>query len=406
MINNEVPVLRREDLIVILEALFKFSQESNNAIIRKQDGLYVRDFYDLFTSHVNNSAIHPTQQETSILHNFSIVDDILCYKNEPIIIKISNQQGNAIQVKEDGLYITDLSDILQSHLEDNISHITNEERNTWNNILKLAKDYTDSIVEALVNYDLQIVNKLPTDENEISTTTIYCLKQQIQDSGEYFCTRYIYSNHAWIPLDITLVTYNLFARKTYVNETFLTKDDEKVHSHSNKAILDKFSEGNNHNLLYNGYDILDAMQISDDPDNGLFIGSDNKLFVKDLTSELESIAKQSSLSKVILLNRECDHSGSDYILEEPIENFNFIMIQYYLKPDDEDLDPYDAKMEMLDTDALQDLYDRNIDYILEHDYGISTYNTKIRFFVDDNDIQRLQVTYYNHVCIYKIIGVR
>ena len=62
--------------------------------------------------------------------------------------------------------------------------------------------------------------------------------------------------------------------------------------------------------------------------------------------------------------------------------------------------PYDAKTEISDVDNLNDLYKRGIDYILEHDYGFSTYNTKIRFH--DNI---MQILYYNHICIYQIIGV-
>ena len=413
MISNEVPVLRREDLVTILEALFKFSQESNNALIHKQDGLYVFDFYNQFTAHANDSTIHPTTQETAILHNFSIEDDILCYRGEPIIIKVSNTEGNAIQIRSDGLYISDLSEVLSNHIGNNEKHITDEERTKWNGILNLAKEYTRLLVDAIVTYDFQFVNELPTEENLIDSHTVYCVQQQMQDSGETFCSRYVYRNHNWIPFDITLNTYNLFARKTEVDNTYLKKNDTQVHSHTNKDVLDKFSEGNNNNLLYNGYNILDAIQISDDPDNALFTGSDHKLYVKDLSSELESIARQASLSKVVLYNGECDHAGSDYILEEYIDDFNFIILYYYVKPDDPTLAPYDAKSEMIDSDMLLDLYDRNIDYILEHDYGISTYNSKIRFYretIIENDqeveLQKLQVTYYNHVCIYKIIGVR
>ena len=400
MIDNETPVLRREDLIEILEALFKFSQDPNNALLRKEDGLYSFDFYQEFLTHINDNSVHPTTQETNILHNFSLVDDILCYKGEPIIIKVSDGENNAIQIKPDGLYIYDISNDFDAHANNDTIHITDQERQSWNAILQTAKDYVDGIIEAFVSYDIQLVDSLPQNEASIDPETIYALKAVFPDSSEEYRIRYLYRNHQWICLDLTNESYKLLARKQYVDQTFLPKNDQSVHSHDNKNVLDKFSESNNR-LLYNNLDILDVMQISDDPSNAIVRGSDDKLYVKDLSSELAAIARQASLSKVIILEQDCNSVGI-YTLEESIDNFNFLMIHYYLMPDDPNLDPYDAKMEMLDTDSLNDLYSRHIDYILEHDYGISTYNTKIRFY----DGNKMQITYYNHVCIYKIIGVR
>lgn len=401
MIDNETPVLRKEDLIDILETLFKFSQSPNNAFTRKEDGLFVLDFYQAFQDHINNNSIHATNQETGILKNFSLVDDILCYKGEPIVIRASKKEGNAIVIKDDGIYIKDTSQALQEHLDNVNIHVTAQDKENWNKILELAKKYADDLVNALVIYDYAIVDDLDLiDPSLIKPTTVYCIQEQIPDSKETYLVRYLYREGVWIPLDITKETYKLFARKKYVDDTFFKKADYQ--NHDNKAVLDKFTEDSNtHRLLYNNVDILDVMQISDDPNNAIFRGSDDKLYVKDLSSELESIAKQASLSKVVLLEQNCNDSGI-YELEEDISNFNFLMIHYYLMPDDPNLDPYDAKMEMVDVDGLLELHNKHIDYMLEHDYGISTYNTKIRF-IDGN---KLQVTYYNHVCVYKIIGVR
>ena len=401
MIDNETPVLRKEDLIDILEALFKFSQAPNNAFTRKEDGLFVLDFYQAFKDHIDDSSIHATNQETGILKNFSLVDDILCYKGEPIVIKPSQEEGNAIVIKDDGIYIKDMSQDLQEHFDNTNIHVTAQDKENWNKILELAKKYADDLVNALVIYDYAIIDDLDLiDPSLIKPTTVYCIQEQIPDSEETYLVRYLYREGVWIPLDITKETYKLFARKKYVDDTFFKK--ENYQNHDNKAVLDKFTEDpETHRLLYNNVDILDVMQISDDPNNAIFRGSDDKLYVKDLSSELESIARQASLSKVVLLEQNCNDSGI-YELEEDISNFNFLMIHYYLMPDDPNLDPYDAKMEMVDVDGLLELHNKHIDYMLEHDYGISTYNTKIRF-IDGN---KLQVTYYNHVCVYKIIGVR
>lgn len=393
--DNSLPVLTKEDLIFILESLLKFSQEPKNALLRKEDGLYALDISEEFNDHVNNANVHAEKEKIDILKNFSLVDDILNYKGFPVIVQPSKANGNAIQIKSDGMFIPDLSDLLNNHIENNNCHVTTEEKTYWNNILNTV----NTIIESLRIYNIEFVEELPSEESTINLNTIYAIKYELEDSDEDYYARYLYMNHKWIRLDITNRTYELFARKAYVDNII------REFEHANKDVLDKFTYDQERNRLYfDGYDILDYMQISDDPRNALFVGSDGKLFVKDLSSELESISKQASLSKTVLLEQNCDNSGI-YYLEEDINNFNFIMIHYYLMPNQDDPNdfkkPYDAKMEMLDVDSLNELYNNHIDYIIEHDYGMSTYNSKIRFNEDT-----MQVTYYNHVCIYKIIGVR
>ena len=56
---------------------------------------------------------------------------------------------------------------------------------------------------------------------------------------------------------------------------------------------------------------------------------------------------------------------------------------------------------MLDTDILNYLYTKNMDYMLEYGYGILMSNSKIRMHGD-----KLWVDYYHNVCIYRITGIR
>ena len=400
MIDNELPVLRKEDLITILELLFKFSQEPNNALEKKQDGLYVKDFYDSFNDHINNTGIHPTSEEVQIIKNFSLVNDVLYYKNKPIAITVSSEEGNAIEGKEDGLYVKDLSGDLQQHTENTEIHITEEERNTWNGLLEALKTYVNNAIDNLNIYDYQFVSKLPTDRNNIKPKTFYFLEKTIEDTNEKYYVKYTYKENKWIKLDI-IDSYGAFALKESVSG-FITNDDNRLHSHDNKSVLDLITlDQETGRILFGGIDVLDVLQVSKDPGNAITIGSDGKLYAKDLTSEVESIVKQdSSMSKTILLDQDCDEAGT-YELEDDYNDYNFLMIYYYLLPDIPNAEPCDAKMELLDVDGINDLYDKNIDYIIEHDYGISTYNSKIRFHDS-----KMQITYYNNVCIYKIIGVK
>ena len=385
------PVLTKDDLISILEALFKFSQEPNNAILRKEDGLYVLDFHKDFEEHINNTDIHPTKEQKDILANFSLENDVLNYKGKPIVISVSGEEGNAIIVKPDGLYIKDYNKSIDEHIKDTTVHITKDERDEWNGILDKAKKYADQ----LPFYTYQKVDNLPNDEQVIKDNTIYLLKQTYPESNEIYYVRYIYREHKWIPLDITTESIKLLAHKS---------DLLKLHTHDNKDILDKFTEDEQTgNLLYNGSSIYNNT-ISQDKNNAIGLGTDGKLYVKNLEQLVNSIAKaQSGLSKKIILDQECD-KAKEYTLDDDINNYNYLMIHYYTMPDSdtetEKRQPYDAKTEILDVDNLNDLYRRGIDYILEHDYGFSTYNTKIRFH--DNI---MQILYYNHICIYQIIGV-
>lgn len=385
------PVLTKDDLISILEALFKFSQEPNNAILRKEDGLYVLDFHKNFEEHINNTDIHPTKEQKDILANFSLENDVLNYKGKPIVISVSGEEGNAIIVKPDGLYIKDYNKAIDEHIKDTTVHITKNERDEWNGILDKAKKYADQ----LPFYTYQKVDNLPNDEQVIKDNTIYLLKQTYPESNEVYYVRYIYREHKWIPLDITTESIKLLAHKS---------DLLKLHTHDNKDILDKFTKDEQTgNLLYNGSSIYNNT-ISQDKNNAIGLGTDGKLYVKNLEQLIDSIAKaQSGLSKKIILDQECD-KAKEYTLDDDINNYNYLMIHYYTMPDTdteiEKRQPYDAKTEILDVDNLNDLYKRGIDYILEHDYGFSTYNTKIRFH--DNI---MQILYYNHICIYQIIGV-
>lgn len=400
MIDNETPVLRREDLITILEILFKLSQSPNNALVKHEDGLYVRDFYQEFTEHKDNTYIHPTKENLTILNKFSLVEGVLYYDNKPIILSVSEHEGNAVTVKPDGLFFPDIQPVLTQHTENTEIHVTQQDKDNWNSILQQLKDYLDTFIDNLTIYDYKFVAKLPADKNSIDPKTFYLIKHTIESTNEEYYIRYIYKENKWVRLDV-VESYDKFALKTQLNN-YLPLNDQRVHKHDNLQALNQIHiDEDTGRLLFGDIDVLDFLQISQDPGNAINIGSDGKLFVKDLSSELNSITKDNSLSKTVLLEQDCNASGI-YELEDNIEEYNFLMIHYYLMPDDKTTSPYDAKMEMVDVDGLIDLYDRNIDYIIEHDYGISTFNTKLRFY----DHNKMKITYYNKVCIYKIVGVR
>ena len=371
--NNElegVPVLRREELILILESLFRFSRQDLNAFQRLEDGLYVKDLEPTLNEHIENDNIHPTKEQTDILKNFSLIDEYLCYKGNRISSSLSNDEGNELDLRPDGFYF--------KQRKDNTEEL---------------KEYANNLIQHYALYDYQIVPQLPL--NSISDSTIYMIKTHIEDINAYYYLKWIHREGQWICLDINVEQYNKFARKTEVEEQI-----SNIHTHDNLEVLDLITiDEDTGRVLLNNVDVLDVFQISNDENNALRIGNDGRLFVPDLRSELNSI-ESGSLSKTVLLQQQCNHSG-EYALEDDINNYSFIIIEYYLLPENEEDQPYDAKSDMIDRDNLNYLYENHIDYMLEHDYGFSTYNSKIRFWD-----RTMQVTYFNKVCIYRIVGVK
>lgn len=123
------------------------------------------------------------------------------------------------------------------------------------------------------------------------------------------------------------------------------------------------------------------------------------MFVEDFSDTIRSLQIASAISKTRLYTGDITESGK-YSLADDIDNYSMIMIEYYYKPEDPDEEPGCAKTAVVDTETLNELYDRGIDYMLELGYGISTSNVKIHFNQDT-----LWVNYYNNVCIYKITGI-
>ena len=371
--NNElegVPVLRREELILILESLFRFSRQNLNAFQRFEDGLYVKDLEPTLTEHIENDNIHPTKEQTDILKNFSLIDEYLCYKGNRISSSLSNDEGNELDLRPDGFYFKQRPDKTEE-----------------------LKEYSRNLITHYALYDYQIVPQLP--QSTISDSTIYMIKTHIEDIDADYYIKWIHREGQWICLDLNLEDYAKFARKENVNNTI-----QELHTHDNLEILNLFTiDEETGKILIDGFDIIDVLQVSNDENNAIRIGSDGKLFVPNLRSELDSLETGSS-SKTVLLQQQCNNSG-EYELEGDINDYNFLIIEYYLLPDNEEDRPYDAKSDIVDVDNLNYLYENHIDYMLEHDYGFSTYNSKIRLWD-----RTLQVTYFNKVCIYRIVGVK
>lgn len=385
--------LTKEDLVYILQGIFRLSTQPDNAFQMLDDGLYVKDYQNDFDNHTDDTGLHITQDIRDILDLFSIdANDNLLYDGKPVNVAISGEANNAIKVKPDGIYVEDISTETKKHIQDTDIHVTKTDKETWNKTLQDAKDFTMDEIDKLVIYDIKEVDVLPTEN--ISSTTLYLLTSDPEHPDECEDVMYMYLRDKWITLSITNRTLKLLATKKEL-EDYAKKDD--LHKHDNKDLLDKFSNADNGDLLYDGKS-LHEFELSEASNNAAKL-KDGKLFVEDFSEVIRSLQIASAISKTRLYTGDITESGR-YDLADDIDNYSMIMIDYYYKPADPDENPGCAKTAVVDTETLNELYDKGIDYMLELGYGISTSNVKIHF-----NQNTLWVNYYNNVCIYKITGI-
>ena len=59
--------LTKEDLVYILQGIFRLSTQPDNAFQMLDDGLYVKDYQDDFNNHTGDTGLHITQDIRDIL---------------------------------------------------------------------------------------------------------------------------------------------------------------------------------------------------------------------------------------------------------------------------------------------------------------------------------------------------
>lgn len=390
MADNNQKILTREDLLYILNSIFALSREPNNAFQMLEDGLYVEDY----KLHSEDADQHIDADIKAILTKLSVTESgILNYDNKTVGIVISADEGNAVEVKPDGIYVKIIPEKVQEHLDDSDSHVSEEDRESWNKSLQDAKDYVDDEIGKLVIINIEEVLELP-DPIGAPSTTLYVLKED-ESTSETEYTLYINIKDKFVPLSITKRTLDLYLTKKEIEDKYCLKED--AHNHERLEVLEKLSEDTDGNLVYNGLE-LSMTHVSEKPDNAIR-DIEGKWYVKDLESEIRSLQLASQFNKVNLLNGECTEAGI-YDLKENINNFNLLLIEYYYKPDDETKAPGYAKTATVDVDTLNELHEKGIDYCIELGYGIT--NSTCKFFMEN---KTLTVNYYHNICIYKITGI-
>jgi hypothetical protein len=408
--------LTREDLLYILQSIFRLSEQENNAFQMLTDGLFVEDYHADLQAHMDDANVHVNATLKQILDDLSLTETgTLMYKDMPISLAISQKEGNSIAIELDGLYVPGVAQEAADHLVNNDVHVTADDKENWNNTLQQAKEFTKDEISKLVIHDIQIVEVLPeipvviedtgsgddipSEEGEVaqpvfpSSTTLYLVVNDPDTPEENLFAMYMYLQDQWVRLNISKQTLGKYVLKTEVEDAI-----KNSHAHENEEALSKLSTDENGNLLYNGTNIHDV-DLSTEAGNAAKM-IDGKLYVEDLKDELKSLETAAAFAKVNLYSEEINNSGV-YELKDYIDNYNLILVEYYYRPNDENEAPGCAKTAVIDTDILNYLYTKNMDYMLEYGYGILMSNSKIRMHGD-----KLWVDYYHNVCIYRITGIR
>lgn len=380
--------LTREDLIYILEHTFRLSKQLDNALQVLEDGLYVQNI----DAHQDDTSLHIDERLRGILDKITVNENGDFYYDNHRLGRVSQKEGNAIQELEDGIFVDGVIDEARKHIENGDIHVTKEQKETWDNTLKSAKDYAYELYSNIVIHDFEITTKLP--EEGILSTRMYLWTDDPNKPKDVGAVPYIYLGDNWYKLAITNDT--LIEMINEKLKDYVHKDD--YHEHDNLLVLDSFTETEDGDLLFKGEDIR-HIYVSEDEGNAVTLRN-GKLYVKDYTEIIRAIQAGAAFSTDVLYNKECADSGL-YELEYLIDEFSMLIIDYYYKPNDPEQNPGNAKSVIVDVNTLNHLYEKGIDYMLELGYGASVCNSKISMHKE-----KLYVNYYHNVCIYRITGIR
>lgn len=443
--------LTTEDLLYILNSVFKIASEENNAISFKEGkGLYVEDYHHDLEQHATDEKVHVTERIRKILDDITIdVDTDDLYYRGILLSRVSQKANNAIKQEPDGIFVNDFEEETKDHIADETRHVTpayteaidehltnpdihvtlsdqtnwnnhkddkvihvtgddtkkwnghvdnqevhvtKKDKETWNKTLEEAREHALSIFRTLSLYDFCMVHALPTDPEKISTRTAYILWPEDEEPTTANGV-YIWNEVRWFQLAIPGDVMNAFMQLVAQRLETLEKAS---HTHDNKTTLDNFTEDKDGNLLYNGTDIR-QLSVSGKEKNAISL-VDGQLYAPDYIELIRSLQISAAFVRENLYNEECPNSGT-YELKGHIDDYSMLIIDYYFKNAEGEVG--NAKSAMVDVDTMNDLYAQGIDYILELGYGISTANSKIRFHDD-----KLIINYYHNVCVYKVTGIR
>ncbi len=413
--------LTKEDLIYVLQGIFRISNALDNAFQKNDDGWYVKnyegdlntvktdlealitalqnDYQQLstdFTTHTTDDTRHIDDSLSAITSHLTLDENgVISFKEHSLATMdklISQEENNAIERKTDGIYAPKIDPTpYDVHINNAGMHVTTADKEKWNNTLDNAKAYCDDIINGYTVYSLYFVSELPTAN--IDDNALYLLADDPLCLKTSKFMMYVHRDGEWSYVGANQNTLADFVTNAVLEEKL------RNYQHVNQSSLDKVGETDTGQFTYDGKTIGEAL-VDNDTTNAMQV-RDTGLYVKDFSKEIKSLQIGATLSKVNLYNGEINASGT-YTLKDSIDNYNLLLIEYYYKPDKEDKGtPGCIQTAVVDPDTLNDAYSMGMLYILQYGYGVMTSNSQIHIVED-----QLTVDYYHNVCIYKITGIR
>lgn len=187
---------------------------------------------------------------------------------------------------------------LTNHINDNVRHITQAERDAWNAKLDQSDltDFTNHIQDTTIHvtqdekdkwngmnkaYFVQQFSDLPTTGNQIGNVGYV----QVSAPGvtPIACESYIWDGTAWKQLDKDQVsmTFNWGNIVGRPSSSALAIDNtvKAAHNHTNKLVLDKISQSTTGNFMYDGKEIgISAIFVDSERDLDV-TGKEDTLYV-------------------------------------------------------------------------------------------------------------------------------
>ena len=248
---------------------------------------------------------------------------------ENLILALNSNNIKIKQLINDMLLLMqqDIDNDISNHINNNIIHVTQDDKDLWNSILDNAKAYANTLFNEVTSFTIEIVDALPTEN--IKQMTIYFIRNDYDNESDYY-DEYMYINNKWEIIGSTFVNLAPYLLreefenyKQHIANKFLdykTSNElndilndylpievfqrliedyakkEQLHEHNNKDILDKLSESQNGVLLYDNKEIEGGSNITIS-EEAKSIKEQNELLQEEINS-LNSILD--SINRVVI----------------------------------------------------------------------------------------------------------
>ena len=225
------------------------------------------DLSSTLDTHIKNAGIHITQDNKDILDKLSDISGTLNYNGTPIQteIQISQESGNALEEKDDGLYVNNSNEKI-GNLEELLTTNKDTLVNALNEVFQYGCDFKEAIANAITAKDGTVVivnpktatkddfilaiNKISSSGTNITggnASMIICCDSDVSNS------ELIYSNST---SDLTITKHtDKLDNSEYIGLNFILNT-------SNGSYTEIFETSSISNIMYGKYSMIIRLKTS------------------------------------------------------------------------------------------------------------------------------------------------